>query len=93
MLHDENKYPESDRFFPERFLDEYGVLDPSVPDPEAAFGFGRRLCPGRHLARASVWTTIAHILATFDIRKPRDDAGNEIEPSLEYTPGLVRYGV
>ncbi|KAJ7496489.1 cytochrome P450 [Mycena latifolia] len=87
ILNDEDVYPDPDTFKPERFLgDEY----PTVQDPEmAAFGFGRRICPGRHLAVSSLWITIASILATMDIQKARDAHGKEIEPSYEYFPGLV----
>jgi hypothetical protein len=38
------------------------------------------------MAFASVWITIASMLATLDIKKARDDSGNEIEPSYEYSP-------
>jgi cytochrome P450 len=56
MLHDENVYPDPQKFIPERFLTKDGKIDPSVKDPvNAAFGFGRRVCPGRHFALASIW--------------------------------------
>ena len=42
MLHDENTYPEPFKFKPERFLKD-GKIDPSVPRPDLAFGFGRRV--------------------------------------------------
>ena len=43
MMHDEAVYPDPFNFKPERFLDENGRPDMSVPQPEAAsFGFGRR---------------------------------------------------
>ncbi|KAJ7662334.1 cytochrome P450, partial [Mycena rosella] len=60
-----------------------------VKDPEAAFGFGRRICPGRHLVRSFVWITVASILATFNIEKAVDDTGHAIEPSGEYSSELV----
>jgi cytochrome P450 len=50
MLNDERDYPEPHIFKPERFL-KNGQLDSSVRDPmDIAFGFGRRICPGKHLA-------------------------------------------
>ncbi|KAA1466861.1 CyP450 monooxygenase [Dentipellis sp. KUC8613] len=83
ILHDESVFPEPDKFKPEHFL------DPSVKYPEAAFGFGRRICPGRFMARASVWIAIASMLATFDISKALDENGNEIDPVDDYTSGIV----
>ncbi|KAJ7181302.1 cytochrome P450 [Mycena crocata] len=88
ILNDETMYPEPRKFNPERFLLD-GKLNPAVRDPDtAAFGFGRRICPGRHLAYASVWLTIASILATMNIDKPVKD-GKVIEPTYEYFPGLI----
>ena len=44
MLNDPGKYPEPQKFVPERYLDEDGKLkmdDPNDPS-EITFGFGRR---------------------------------------------------
>ncbi|KAJ7688262.1 cytochrome P450 [Mycena rosella] len=84
ILHDETTYPDPFTFKPERFL-----LDDAARDPDTAFGFGRRRCPGRHMAALSLWITIASILATFNIEKAVDDAGHIIEPRHEYVSGLV----
>jgi len=88
ILHDERVYPDPHTFKPERFLLD-GQLNPAVRDPEAAFGFGRRLCPGRHMALSSIWITVVSILATFDITKAVDEMGNVIEPSYEYLTGII----
>ena len=47
MSHDERVYPEPDLFKPERFLGDHKQRDPET----IAFGFGARVCPGRHLAQ------------------------------------------
>lgn len=92
ILHDESRYVNADAFNPDRFLTAEGELDPNVPNPEEfAFGFGRRICPGRYLSISSVWLAIASILATFELVMPTDESGKKIEPEVEYTTGLVRY--
>ena len=43
MSRNEEKYPDPEKFIPERFLDSSGQLDLSAGDPEDfVFGFGRR---------------------------------------------------
>ena len=43
MMHDKEIYPDPFDFKPERFLDENGQPDMSVPQPDTAcFGFGQR---------------------------------------------------
>jgi cytochrome P450 len=54
------------------------------------FGFGRRVCPGAHFAKVSLFLDVAGILATFDILKAVDDQGREIDPGIEYTNGITR---
>jgi len=89
MLHDPIDYPSPEIFNPSRFLTASGQLNPEVRDPNAAFGFGRRLCPGRELAFDSMSITMASILATFDILPVVDENGVEAVVSGEYTSGLL----
>ncbi|KAG6811839.1 hypothetical protein H0H92_005570 [Tricholoma furcatifolium] len=42
-----------------------------------------RICPGRHLAHASVWIAMASILAAFDIKRAVRDDGSEIIPDAD----------
>jgi hypothetical protein len=44
---------------------------------------------GKDMAQWSVWISAASILATFDISKTIDEKGVPIEPSGEYTSGLI----
>ena len=91
ILHDEARYVDPDTFNPERFMTPEGTLDPNVPNPEDyAFGFGRRVCPGRFLASNSVWLALASILAVFNLELPTNEFGEKIKPSGEYTSGLIR---
>ncbi|THU98674.1 cytochrome P450 [Dendrothele bispora CBS 962.96] len=90
MLYDETVYgPDTHLYNPERFLTKEGKLNPHVKHPEAAFGFGRRQCPGIDIAESSIWMAIASILACFDIAKPVDDLGFEIEPEEGLIFGIV----
>ncbi|EED83484.1 predicted protein, partial [Postia placenta Mad-698-R] len=87
---DPSIYPDPDAFRPERF-EEMDAEKVKACDPKRyIFGFGRRICPGRHLADMSVWLAAATILATLDIRKACDFNGNEIEPTLSFITGVTR---
>ncbi|KAG6902124.1 hypothetical protein C0995_004070 [Termitomyces sp. Mi166 len=89
MLHDETIYPQPFDFNPDRWIKD-GKLNPDVRNPmHAAFGFGRRICPGRFMAYSAVWITLASMIAVFDIEKARDANGEVIEPSYEYESSLA----
>ncbi|KAJ7366653.1 cytochrome P450 [Mycena albidolilacea] len=89
MVHDESRYPNPDKFDPERFLNADGQLN--TDDYILAFGFGRRVCAGRHAADAAVWATIVSILSTFNIAKAKDASGKEIEIEIEFTDGMASH--
>jgi len=90
MLNDKRDYPEPHIFKPERFL-KNGKLDSSVRDPmDIAFGFGRRICPGRHIAHSTITLIAASVLSTFNLVKKMDENGREIEPKREYSKAGVR---
>ncbi|KAK2042136.1 cytochrome P450 [Colletotrichum somersetense] len=85
FLHDPQTYSDPSSFKPDRYLAPH-----NEPDPEDhVFGYGRRVCPGRYLADESIFITVARLLATFDIKKAVDGSGNEIEPEIHGTSGLI----
>ncbi|KAF7374544.1 O-methylsterigmatocystin oxidoreductase [Mycena sanguinolenta] len=88
MTRDESIYPEPEQFNPDRFFTANGKLNDD--DIVFTFGFGRRICVGRHIADATLWITFVSVLATFSIAKAKDDTGNmlEIDPNF-YSDGLV----
>jgi cytochrome P450 len=81
-MHDPATYPEPTKFKPERFLDP---VTPA-PLPDAAFGFGRPICPGRAFARDMLWVAIASMLAVFDFLPATDAEGRPVLPAQEFTP-------
>ncbi|KAM3070403.1 hypothetical protein ACMFMG_010230 [Clarireedia jacksonii] len=89
MSRDESVYKNPDSFNPDRYIsvEDGGDGEPFLNGP---FGFGRRICVGRHLALASVWIVLATLIATTDISKALDPEGKEIEPIIEFTTGLAR---
>ncbi|EGO03737.1 hypothetical protein SERLA73DRAFT_69572 [Serpula lacrymans var. lacrymans S7.3] len=78
--------PES--FDPSRFVtSERQLNDDSTV---VGFGFGRRICPGRHVAATVVWMMIVSVLAVFKVEKMRDDEVNEVEivPEFWFGPSI-----
>ncbi|KAF4597560.1 hypothetical protein EYR40_008022 [Pleurotus pulmonarius] len=73
------------QFIPERFLDENAPIDPA----DYSFGFGRRICPGKHLAENSVFLFVASILAAFEISAETDLEGNPIPLVADFSSGVV----
>jgi cytochrome P450 len=80
-------YHDPEDFKPERFLPPYN--EPAATS--FTFGFGRRICPGRVLADASLFLTFAQSLAVFDIQKQVDEGGKAVEPEHEFLGGIVAY--
>ncbi|KDQ33999.1 hypothetical protein PLEOSDRAFT_1032990, partial [Pleurotus ostreatus PC15] len=46
------------------------------------FSCTHRICPGRHLAAASIWIAVATMFATVNVNKAKDKDGNEITPEI-----------
>ncbi|KIJ36847.1 hypothetical protein M422DRAFT_178866 [Sphaerobolus stellatus SS14] len=71
--------PDTEKFDPGRFM-EPGRRDPGQT---GAFGYGRRVCPGRYMAENSLFIAVASILQNFDITPARDSSGKEVMPKYE----------
>ena len=88
ILHDPARYPEPDVFKPERFLSPNGRL---LDDPVLvlAFGYGKRACPGRHFAEATLFITVASLLSVFNVEKGEASKGQPFE--YTYTGSVIRF--
>jgi len=74
ILHDPTIYPDPDAFKPERFLNTDGSLrdDPVLT---SAFGFGKRLCPGRHLVDSILFIVVASLLSVYKVENGSGGGG------------------
>ena len=100
MLNDEAVYEDPFQFNPDRFIDPAtGKLDfTRARDPShACWGFGRRICPGRHVAFSAIWLAIASMMYVFNIEKAKvrkkNAKGEEEEETVnlthEYNSALI----
>lgn len=84
MQMDPTRYPNPNEFIPERFLEHHlsASAYANSSDVEArdhfAYGNGRRICPGIHLAERSIFNLVSHLLQTFKILPALDANGKEI---------------
>ncbi|KAG6377607.1 cytochrome P450 [Boletus reticuloceps] len=86
------KVPDANVFTPERFLNENGSLKPS--DIESiAFGFGRRICVGRHFADTSLWSIFSKVLTIFNLLRPVDENGEEMNVEPKFTNDIAVHPV
>ncbi|KAI0670902.1 CyP450 monooxygenase [Trametes maxima] len=89
IMHDPETYENPDEFNPGRFIRD-GKLDTTVCDPESfIFGFGRRICPGRHFANVALQIAIASLLHIFNIAAPVDEDGLPIHIEHTQEHGLL----
>ncbi|KAJ3814347.1 cytochrome P450 [Lentinula lateritia] len=92
FLHDPAVYKNPSSFNPERFL---GPDAEPNPIDRGLFGYGRRVCPGAHLARSqncadvSVWINIVKAVAGIEVSPAVDEKGQAKMPVPETTDGII----
>ncbi|KAH9953974.1 cytochrome P450 [Russula dissimulans] len=82
---------DADHFNPARHLDANGGIVPGLPDTKeenhVTYGFGRRLCVGRHVANNSLFIDIAILLWGAKIERKKDASGKllplDVDGSVE----------
>jgi cytochrome P450 len=80
MNHDPEIYGEdAAEFNPARYLDANGDVLPGPSDTKEeghfSYGFGRRICPGRHIANNSAFIDISMMLWASKIERKKDESG------------------
>ena len=77
---------DADDFKPERHLGESGELLPGPKETNqeghVSFGFGRRVCVGRHLANDSLFIFTARVLWATSLKCTRDENGKDQLPDM-----------
>ncbi|KAI0753652.1 cytochrome P450 [Fomes fomentarius] len=92
ILHDPEIYENPFTFNPDRFLPGPNGKEPEMDPRKVAFGFGRRICPGLHLAEQSVLMVATMLLSVFNISDPRNLEGMPLNPdNAEYTGGTISH--
>ena len=70
VMHDPRIYDDPFVFRPERHLNLFKSNAQRFRDPSTyVFGFGRRVCPGQHLAESTLFSAVAATLAVFEIKR------------------------
>ena len=87
ITRDPDVYPEPEVFKPERFLNPNGTLRDDAT-LTSVFGFGKRVCPGRHYVDATLFIVAATVLSVFCIEKRHDT--KDVPFDYTYSGGLVR---
>ena len=77
---------DADEFRPERHLSSNGELLPGPKETNqeghVSFGFGRRICVGKHLANESLFIHTARILWAATLKCAQDENGKELPPDI-----------
>jgi cytochrome P450 len=85
MCHDPRVYNDPEVFNPDRFMGESPEPDPR----NIVFGFGRRICPGKLLAEASLRIAFAMLLWSCII-SPIEVDGKPQPPEYKPISGAIR---
>ncbi|EXJ68791.1 uncharacterized protein A1O5_07722 [Cladophialophora psammophila CBS 110553] len=93
LHHDETKFPNHDIFDPDHYAgrtllaSEYAASADYESRDHYAYGAGRRLCPGIHLAERNLFQAISKLLWAFNFERGEDEAGGPVEPDTDPITG------
>ncbi|KAF9528289.1 cytochrome P450 [Crepidotus variabilis] len=85
IMHDPARYPDPTAFKPERFDGD----DSKMSQVNIAFGYGRRVCPGQHIASSYLFAIVATVLATCEIAPGLNEEGQPMIPQIDYSESII----
>ena len=105
ITHDEELYPDSFTFDPSRHLGDKPQTDPfkfvfgfgrricpgNWSHVFSRYSFTYRAVKGAYLAEMSLFLNICNVLSVFNISKPLDANGVEVEPEEKWTTGITTW--
>ncbi|KXN81494.1 Fumitremorgin C synthase [Leucoagaricus sp. SymC.cos] len=71
MTRNTELFPDPEEYRPERILE---ATNPLIKNYNMTFGFGRRICPGQHVATDQLFIIISRILWAFNIMPAKGDS-------------------
>lgn len=88
LNHDLDIYgPDVDQFRPDRHLNNQALIVPGSSDTKedghVSYGFGRRICIGKHLANNSLLIDMAIMLWAMNIERATDENGIELPLDID----------
>ncbi|KLO19076.1 cytochrome P450 [Schizopora paradoxa] len=92
MHRNEAEFPEASKFKPERFLKDlvHPLTPAAIAEGHYAFGFGRRICPGKVFGAQALWIAIVRLIWAFNFTHALDKNGNTIPIDVEgSTSGII----
>ncbi|KAI0695237.1 cytochrome P450 [Cytidiella melzeri] len=85
IFHDPDVYENPEWFWPDRYMkSDVGTKTKDVPGQrnDMAFGGGRRVCAGIHVAKYSLAVVAMNLLWAFEFSPARDEKSQEIKPDI-----------
>ncbi|KAK7032178.1 hypothetical protein VNI00_013352 [Paramarasmius palmivorus] len=88
IYHNPDHFDDPETFNPDRYLlHEYGIkkgVDPTIFRDNIVFGYGRRSCPGIHLAETNVNLNTMNLIWAFNFESLKDNSGHDIPVNPEH---------
>ncbi|KAJ7593060.1 putative monooxygenase [Mycena floridula] len=86
MLRDPEAYPNPELFDPSRYNLDTSEMDKVI---QINFGWGRRSCPGVHLAEGTVFAIVSTVLATCNVMPILGSDGEPATKEVKLTTGTI----